>query len=144
MISRREALATLAGAATLLVGCNGVTHERFDPIRYRLTATVETPEGLRSGSSVIEVTEGMSRMSGAFAGSGYSIKGEAAAVDLPGGQVLFVLMRSPSNVDWAAWAIQVVQLPKQPDVPSGDREARIAQEKHSLDLIRADRAIHPL
>lgn len=36
-------------------------------------------------------------------GSGSSqVKGQAVAVDLPGGQTLFVLLRSGWNVDWAA------------------------------------------
>lgn len=29
----------------LLAACNGVANESFDPVRYRLKATMETPRG---------------------------------------------------------------------------------------------------
>ena len=46
------------GVAAALAGCGGGVpvdrDEYFQPIRYRLTAEVETPKGSWSGSSVIE------------------------------------------------------------------------------------------
>ena len=58
----------------------------FDPIRYRLSAEVETPAGVRRGSSVIQTIwdRGLSEA---------TITGDAVAVDLPGGETLFVLLR---------------------------------------------------
>lgn len=145
-MNRRFVLGVSLGLALLpfLAGCNGVTHESFEPVRYRLTAMVETPEGLRSGYSVIEVAWGMSRMSGPFGGSGYTIKGNAAAVDLPSGQTLFVLLRSADDADWAAWVINDIPVPGQNQSPAGDRAAQIASQKQRLDFIRANRAIHYL
>jgi len=77
------------GAAALLAGCGLV--KSYSPFRYRLTVEVDTPQGLRTGSSVIEVTAGEVRAS--FGGAGVQVRGEALAVDLPGGQTLFALLR---------------------------------------------------
>ncbi|WP_144243874.1 hypothetical protein [Sphingopyxis sp. MWB1] len=86
-------------APLALSGCQpgdpGSSRVYFDPIRYRLTAEVETPAGVRTGSSVIETIwdRGL---------SGATVRGEAVAVDLPNGQTLFVLLRTADNPDWAA------------------------------------------
>ena len=146
LLARRGGLGLMAVVATLvLASCYGVTHERFEPVRYRLTAVVETPEGLRSGSSVIEVAWAMSRTSPPLGGSGYTVKGEAAAVDLPGGQTLFVLLRSAEEVDWAAWVIKRIPsagMIEQAKPTQSNRAAQIASEKRYLDLVRADRGVH--
>jgi len=80
--------------AALLLGACG---QHLPTYRYRMTVEVDTPEGLRTGSSVIEV-----RSSEA---SNYAIpnprllsrkiSGEAIAVDLPSGQTLFALLSKP-------------------------------------------------
>jgi hypothetical protein len=83
---------------------------------------VETPEGVKTGSSVIEVQwTTPPKMFGSQASSGYTIRGEAVAVDLPRGQTLFVLLSSPSDVDWIASALDGTGL----DLSSGknDRSA---------------------
>lgn len=61
--------------------------------RYKLTVEVETPEGLRVGSAVREVSwsKGMQLTSEASTSS-MTHKGEAVIVDLPHGQMLFALM----------------------------------------------------
>jgi hypothetical protein len=51
---------------------------------------------MKSGASVIEVTWDK-------ANKGFKVRGEAVAVDLPGGQTVFALLRSKSSVDWAAY-----------------------------------------
>lgn len=110
-------------AALALAGCDSDALGRhYPPYRYRLTAIVETPEGVRTGSSVIEVrwTEAGSAF-GIQSGAGFSVKGEAVAVDLPGGQTLFVLLRSAGNSDWAAWALQDV-VPNLKDPRGADRQ----------------------
>lgn len=78
----------------------------FPAHRFKLTVEVDTPQGVRRGSSVIQVRPSI---------SGYEIDGEAAAVDLPDGQTLFVLLRSEAeeSADWAGlastWAPQNIQ-----------------------------------
>ncbi len=112
MIARRELLGLLAGAVALLWGCDMKVEDMGyiwqEPHYAKLTAEVETPEGIKSGYSVLEVKWDK-------AGRGYNIRGEAVAVDLPKGETLFILLSSTSNVDWAAWLHQIVKLENSPE-----------------------------
>jgi len=83
----------LATAAMLLGGCAMFASET---LRYRLTVEVETPEGLRTGSSVVESSVKPSGLLSAVAVN-YSIRGEAVAVDLPGKRTLFALLTSETG-----------------------------------------------
>ena len=67
--------------------------------RYRMTVYVDTPAGPRSGSSVIEVVSSPPLPMGS---SQEEVRGEAVAVDLPGG-TLFALLRSPTDRSAAAY-----------------------------------------
>ncbi len=83
--------------------------------RFLLTVDVETPEGLRSGSSVIEVMtsdQGKGFPGPEAGGIRTQSRGEAVAVDLPGEQVLFLLF----NADWAGEVMPRVN----PDILYGD------------------------
>lgn len=62
--------------------------------RYRMTVEVDTPQGLRTGSSVIETRyrKEIKILPDQVAGT-LSVRGEAVAVDLPRGQTLFALLR---------------------------------------------------
>jgi hypothetical protein len=116
MIDRRNlgrgfAGALLLGAALLaLPGCDGITNPGAE-VRYRLKVEVETPEGVKSGSSVLSVharrTGDWSRQMTSRTG-GYGSRGEAVAVDLPGGRTLFALLRGEdqqiSPFHWLAFA----------------------------------------
>ena len=90
-----------------LSACGGADDGAPD-YRYRLTVEVETPEGLRTGSSVIEVKQSLTRAAGSPAHSAVQrrARGEAVAVDLPGGRTLFALLRSEDSVDWATYVMQ--------------------------------------
>lgn len=83
--------------------------------RYRLTVEVDTPAGLRSGSSVIEVDTRLVRPGSNPASYAveHRVRGEAVAVDLPGGRTLFALLRSPDDTDWAS-RVMVDLTPQQP------------------------------
>ncbi|UAB78713.1 hypothetical protein INR77_03015 [Erythrobacter sp. SCSIO 43205] len=95
--------ALLAGPLLLSTGCSA--EDQAPDYRYRLTVEVETPEGLKTGSSVIEVQQTVMRPGSAPGNLGVSrkVRGEAVAVDLPRNQTLFTLLRSESNVDWASY-----------------------------------------
>ena len=90
-----------------LTGC-AQAEDATPDYRYRLTVEIDTPQGLRSGSSVIEVEQSM----GSTAMSGFGrrlarrVRGEAVAVDLPDGRTLFALLRSDDNYDWASSIMQ--------------------------------------
>ena len=87
----------------LVLGLAGCADPAPD-YRYRLTVEVDTPQGLRSGSSVIEVEQRLVRPGSNPTGTGVErrVRGEAVAVDLPGGRTLFALLRSDNDVDWAS------------------------------------------
>jgi hypothetical protein len=77
---------------TFVAGCGNTGAESY---RYRMTVYVDTPAGPRSGSSVIEVT---TAPPGPLSNSAFrrQVRGEAVAVDLPGG-TLFALLRTPTE-----------------------------------------------
>jgi hypothetical protein len=108
-------MAGFRGAAFLLlilcaVSACGIAGEALPTYRYRLTVEVNTPQGLRSGSSVIEVKT--RRLGEAFVpdARGYRkrIEGEAVAVDLGRRGTLFVLLRSRWSEAWPEHVVESV------------------------------------
>ncbi len=98
MMNRRKvAKMMLAGSVlAILSGCGEAFGNRYPTYRYRLTVEVDTPEGLRTGSSVIEVT---TRISGRYSIPNpgqviHSVRGEAVVVDLGS--------RGTLLIDWAS------------------------------------------
>lgn len=88
----------LVGGVALVSKCAPDPHQ----IRYRLTLEVETPEGLRTGSGVIEHiarwNDGILRGLGAGPGLAIATLGEAVIVDLgPLGLLLCALTRDLAN-----------------------------------------------
>ena len=103
-------------AGSLLAACDATPD-----YRYRLTVEVKTPLGLRTGSSVIEVDTDVAgaRTIPSPGAVSHRIRGEAVAVDLPGGRTLFALLRSGNDADWASRVMAMLA----PD-PSDDAEDR--------------------
>lgn len=95
----RGVTALMAGLVVLLSGCGTALPD----YRYRLTVEVETPEGLKTGSSVIEVsTSTTSSTSIPSPGAvRHRLNGEAVTIDLGQHGTLFALLRSDVDVDWA-------------------------------------------
>ena len=81
--------------ATMLTACT-----QLPTYRYRLTVEVDTPEGLRQGSSVIRVkTQDIIGFPGPDAGGiRTSVKGEAVVVDLGRRGLLFALLRNANEI----------------------------------------------
>lgn len=110
--------ATLITSTLLLGACDvfGSTYR----YRYRLTVEIETPQGLRTGSSVLEqaVTNNRITWGGLSAKRLIRTRGEAAVVELPGGQTLFALIPDSELVqsvldpswsnDWVASARRII------------------------------------
>lgn len=118
MITRR---ATLLGLLlTPLLGACG----QLPSYRYRLTVEVDTPEGMKSGSSVLKVDNWISpRFPGPEAGGPQAkVTGEAVAVDLGPRGALFALLRS-GDVDWALGVAPAVLLPPRRPGEGGDSAA---------------------
>lgn len=101
---------TLGFAILSLPACSVAEDDPTPDYRYRLTVEVDTPEGLRSGSSVIEIrqTMGRSTMGGFSEQVSYRNRGEAVAVDVADEQTLYALLRSDSNVQWAALVVPIL------------------------------------
>ena len=119
-VTRRAFALAVAAAPLALSGC-GVLGRRLPTYRYRLTVEVRTPEGLRSGSSVIEVQTmvgGWFRLPDANA---LEIRtwGEAVVVDLGRRGVIFALLGNDTYFDWAGGAMNLVT-PSPPHVDGQD------------------------
>lgn len=88
----RAILATLLLVA--MAGCSLLSD--VHTYRYRLTVEVETPQGVRSGSSVIESSASESNgLNGSQVHS--ELHGEAVAIDMPDGETLFALLDAGEN-----------------------------------------------
>ncbi len=86
-------------AASLLLSACGSTER----VRYKMVVEVETPEGLRTGSAVREVSYVHASPLAIFTKDGVWVEGEAVAVDLPGERTLFAVLQSADgNLDYSA------------------------------------------
>ncbi|WP_420383711.1 hypothetical protein [Novosphingobium sp.] len=99
--------AVLLFSVLLIAGCGSTT---YPPYRYKETVIVQTPQGIRSGYTVIEVRMYKEGQSNPFDGGAIhgKVKGEAAAIELPDGRTLFALLTSPANHGWAQGAYQML------------------------------------
>jgi hypothetical protein len=96
MISRRTFSAALGLVALLVTsGCDSSEHN--ETYRYRMTLEVETPQGLKTGSGVIQVNV-VYHMGIPHSGTRSRIKGEAVAVDIAPGKTLFALLDQPERI----------------------------------------------
>lgn len=125
-----------------LAGCNSETFgKQLPPYRYKLTAQVETPEGLKSGSSVIEVQWKLPPKIMGTQGSGsFQMTGQAVTVDLPRGQTLYVLLRSDWDGEWAS------RSPYGPhrSLPAGIRDRRAYPVERTRRTFGRDVSNYPL
>ena len=100
-LCRRSILALVVGAAG--AGVLSACATRMPSYRYRMTVEVETPEGLRSGSSVMEVGGFIESQFAPGEARGRSVQhvtGEAIRVEMPGGRMLFALMVSDRDPEY--------------------------------------------
>lgn len=72
--------------------------------RYRMTAEVETPEGLKTGSSVVEITtkqwpEWLRGLAGGHTSNTRS-KGEAVFIEMPNEKILFIVSKGEEREYW--------------------------------------------
>lgn len=95
----RGVVTLMAGLVVMLSGCGSTLPD----YRYRLTVEVETPEGLKTGSSVVEVSTSMTSSTSIPSPGAvrHRLSGEAVAVNLGQQGTLFALLRSDVEVDWA-------------------------------------------
>lgn len=129
-MKRRGVLQMLVGSAfmtpasLLLSGCEMIPAS----YRFRMTVEVKTPQGLRTGSGVMEVTayKMLKLTSEEHSGSG-SFRGQAVVVDLPDSP-LFVLLKMNAG---GSGLSQAATLALRPDANTG----------HVEDYVKAVRAL---
>lgn len=130
MMARRGTLRGLGlfagGLAVLLSGCGSNDRK----LRYKVTVEVESPFGLRTGSSVVETD---------MDDNGFTF-GQAPYVDLGGGRYLFALLNDPfSKKIMYRLAFNVLQYPElQPPL---DREKHLyvqAKDKKPFGIVRRE------
>ena len=123
------ARAALLIAAITLTSCGSLSSETY---RYRMTVEVETSEGIRSGSSVIEVTtwKGVAFPGPEAGGLQNEVRGEAVAVDLPGGRTVFALLRRPDFEDAAAINAQIAFASRLRDIAPSDWRGLVRALRH--------------
>lgn len=125
MVSPRHfprSLAVVAVVLSALLAACGLIDDT-PTYRYRLTVEVETPQGPRSGSSVIEVQTAVSQGIPSPGSVSHRVRGEAVAVDLPGGETLFALLRSENDIDWAK-RVMFMLAPEAPKTAQDPFQAR--------------------
>jgi hypothetical protein len=134
----------LSAGLLALVGCS-VFNTTY---RYRMTVEVETPQGVRTGSSVIQVTTSDGRNPGGlfpYGEVGTQVRGEAVATDLPGGRTLFALLQSEDRGVDAASYYALAALPPDPPITGTDAYPRmIAQLVKRRDLGTMPRKAYPV
>lgn len=88
-------------AAIVLASCD-TGYEELPSYRYRLTVEVETPEGIKSGSSVIEVRTWLAGPNTVPNPNVIRTRenGEAVTIALGGRGKLYALLRSGNFMDW--------------------------------------------
>lgn len=108
MMARRGVLGALAGAATFVLSGCGLLGGNRGRLRYRITLEIDTPSGLKTGSSVLEY-EYPSK-------TGLSY-GQAPFVDLGNGRYVFALIDQMSG-PWGVFRYPDLQPPiPRDDVP---------------------------
>lgn len=89
------AAAALAGASVTLTAC-GLVEQHYE-LRYRLTFDIETPQGLRRSSGVLQVTTDLNPIWAPGPQTDAHLTGEAIPISLPNGETLFAVLRGPGT-----------------------------------------------
>ncbi len=129
-------MALLTAFVRLTAACNRTTHTW----NQRMTVTIETPDGIVSGSSVVEVTAVFCDPGCGLAGDiqvNYSHRGEAVAVEVLPGQWLFALIGNPAELMYRA----------SPDrfggIPRHDRGRWLAETPRQTEAVELTGGLRP-
>ena len=122
LLTRRGAMGLLAvGTGLLVSGCALISGE--STYRFRMTVEVQTPQSLKSGSSVMEIVAYKDPfVIGDYSGGHSGVGGQAVVIDLPGGPVFALLTIG----DGAPLLASQVTYALAPEARSGDFDAYLA------------------
>lgn len=107
MTKRKTIFGYVAGAAIVTLFVYGLIFPS-DKLRQKIIVEVETPYGLRTGSSVVETRVEEGKSWGDSSGTSFYLKGEAVAVDLPGNKTIFALLRVVAMGDPATYQASLI------------------------------------
>jgi hypothetical protein len=93
--------------AAILFAVFAVTHFSYPSgtWRYRMTLSVETPEGIKTGSSVYQIGVSTGMKFGDSSGAQMHARGEALMVDLGARGILFVLLTKGADADYSGYLV---------------------------------------
>ena len=90
----------LACCALMLAGCGILDAVNDESYRFRMTVEVQTPQGVRTGSSVYQITAGNRwHILPDERSREVSVRGEAVAVDIAPGKTLFALLKTHAHFE---------------------------------------------
>ena len=143
-MNRRTALTLVASTAIafVLTGCTSNTSS----FRFRMTVVVETPEGPKTGSSVYAVGAGNKVKLTSEEGTRFLWdRGEAVAVELPGGKTLFALLKTGAHFeDMATLSMETLDPHFTERYDTVGTAARIAGREGVTSPVAVDPAIYPM
>lgn len=140
--SLRQLRFFMASLMLALVAACGV--QDYSEYRFRMTVEVDTPEGLRTGSSVYQVSAwNTGSMLPDASKRGWNVQGDAVAVDLPNGQMLFALLKTSAiHGDLAGLSMTALDPSFNNDVV--ESAARLAQRKDVREFARVEPKEYPM
>jgi hypothetical protein len=98
MMARRTMLRTGLGALTALFVAGCTQYPKY-VYRFKMTIEIDTPDGVRSGYSVYEVTaQKHAKLLPEARARSRDVRGEAVAVDLPDGKTVFALLKTMNGL----------------------------------------------
>jgi hypothetical protein len=126
-MKRREFM-VLMGAALAAAGC-----AKSFSWNQKLTVEVNTPEGVKTGASVVSISVSSGQILLSQTAAGYRVKGEATVVEVAPGKYLFALLgeRSTNELATHTW---LDQLPRNAD----EAWAKIETLRAKRDVPRAE------
>lgn len=143
MMARRSLLGTglVAIASLFAVGCTQYPKHVY---RFKLTINIETPQGMRSGFSVYEITANQrQKILPEEAARAWSTRGEAVAVEIAPGKALFALLKTKAHhEDMASLSMQTLAPDWNFDVV-GTAE-RIAKRKDIVSSAEVAPELYPI
>jgi hypothetical protein len=136
-----EKASQTAEAMGALFGGGG---KRFPTYRYRLVVEVDTPEGVKRGSSVIAVRSMLTGKNRIPDGGKFITEamGEAVTIDLGERGLLFALLRSDVDIEWAAGALlnALPELSVEEMRAQGGDQDEITPQMNQIDALPMEQA----
>jgi hypothetical protein len=107
--------------------------------RYELTVEVDTPNGVRSGTTVLEVrTRKALKLLPDMTSHDVRLIGEAVVVHMPDGQNLYATLRNERGNDLTDLAETVLISPSMRNLPLGERLSLLSQPGREAIVPRAE------